>query len=516
MLIHSLLLSCANDNNGVGGSSDCPPTHALVDEISDNPPSPEPADDNVDKPFFPFDEPFTSLFLTEYPYDPPAPVFNEASVHDPSVFRVGNTFYVIGSHMSMAKTENFMEWTQVSAYVSSFNRLAPNAEEEFKEAFEWAQTDTFWAGDIQHMPDGRFFMYYCNCEGSKPLGNIGLAISDHPEGPYLNQGIFLKSGMSGTSHDGSRYDATHHPNAVDPHAFFDSEEQFWMVYGSYSGGIYILRMDPETGLPEEGQGYGEKLLGGNHSRIEGPYIIYSPDTEYYYMFLTFGGFGHDGGYNIRVMRSEKPNGPYYDAAGNAMIDAMGPRGSFFADEYIEPFGTKIMGGFRFLGKDGERKKSYVSPGHNSAYYDAKSGRYFMFFHTRFTFGQGHEIRVHEMFLNENGWFVVSPFRFAGAGHRSFEPEQVPGSWRLINHGQSINPAPIESELYELNADGTITGFSDSSWALDENGFSFIITLEGTQYKGVMLNSWDENLDSWIMSFTALSEDGISLWGAAFP
>jgi len=33
-----------------------------------------------------------------------------------------------------------------------------------------------------------------------------------------------------------------------------------MVYGSYSGGIYILKMNPSTGKQYPGQGYGKKLL----------------------------------------------------------------------------------------------------------------------------------------------------------------------------------------------------------------------------------------------------------------
>ena len=51
---------------------------------------------------------------------------------------------------------------------------------------------------------------------------------------------------------------------------------------------------------------------GNHLRIEAPYILYSPETEYYYLFLSFGGLAADGGYNIRVCRSENPDGPYVE------------------------------------------------------------------------------------------------------------------------------------------------------------------------------------------------------------
>jgi arabinan endo-1,5-alpha-L-arabinosidase len=359
-------------------------------------------------------------------------------------------------------------------------------------------------------------MYYCVCEGSKPLGAIGLAIADDPEGPYINQGLFLKSGMAGISPRGRIYDAAADPNAVDPQAFFDNDGQFRMVYGSYSGGIFILKMDPETGLPLEGQGYGTKLLGGNHSRIEGPYIIYSPETQYYYLFLTFGGLAADGGYNMRVSRSKNPDGPYYDAAGKAMTDCKGRAGSFFHDESIEPFGTKIMGGYRFRTEAGEPgvTTGYLSPGHNSVYYDAETGRYYLIFHTRFMDKPGHEIRVHEMFLNENGWFAVSPFRYDGGDNaRIFTPEQIAGSYKIINHGGDINTRAKISNMANLNSDGSITGVISGSWSLGADGQTLDITADGAKYNGRVLRCWDRDNKMWVLAFSVLSDSGAAVWGA---
>ena len=184
-----------------------------------------------------------------------------------------------------------------------------------------------------------------------------------------------------------------------------------MVYGSYSGGIYMLRMDESTGFPSPGQGYGKKLLGKNHSRIEAPYILYSPQTDYYYLFLSYGGLGAQDGYNIRVCRGASPDGPYVDALGQEMTGAGGRAGSFFNDADYEGFGTKLMGGYAFQqAKEGGRKpRAYRSPGHNSAYYDAESGRYFLVFHTRFAgAGESHQVRVHQMFFDGAGWPLVLP------------------------------------------------------------------------------------------------------------
>src|SRR5699024_6875357 len=142
-------------------------------------------------------------------------------------------------------------------------------------------------------------MYYNACKGDSPRSALGVAVADDVEGPYEDKGIFLKSGMwDEASEDGEIYDANIHPNVIDPHVFFDAEGDLWMVYGSYSGGIFILEMNVDTGFPLEDQGYGTKLTGGNHSRMEGPYIQYVPETGYYYLHITFGGLGSDGGYNM--------------------------------------------------------------------------------------------------------------------------------------------------------------------------------------------------------------------------
>jgi arabinan endo-1,5-alpha-L-arabinosidase len=447
--------------------------------------------------------------------EPGAPAFTNASVHDPSVFRVGDTFYVIGSHMASAKTTDLIKWEQVSYNAQNGNKLVPNVQEDFKEAFVWARTATFWAGDIEPMPDGRFFMYYCNCEGSMPLGDIGLAVANHPEGPYENRGMFIKSGMNGPGLDGKTYNATVHPNAVDPHAFFDNDGQFWMVYGSYSGGIFILKMDPETGLPLPEQGYGKKLLGGNHSRIEGPYILYSPETGYYYLFLSFGGLDATGGYNIRVCRSKTPDGPYYDAAGNDMMDCKGKQGSFFDDKSIEPYGTKLMGGYQFRHEAGEpgRTTGYVSPGHNSAYYDAETGKYYLIYHQRFTEASGHEIRVNEMFLNKDGWFAAAPFRYDGGAERIFTEEQLAGSYKIINHGNDINLKPTISITANLNPDRSVSGGYTGTWKLGADGYTLDIVLDGKAYNGRFLRCYDKDNSMWVMAFTALSAEGIAVWGA---
>ncbi len=325
------------------------------------------------------------------------PGFTDVSVHDPSVIKVGDTFYVFGSHLQVAKSKDLMNWEAVASGVTDNNPVVPNVTKEFGEALAWAQTDTLWAADVIQLADGKFYMYYNACKGDSPRSALGVAVADNIEGPYKDQGILLKSGMwDQISEDGTIYDATKHPNVVDPDVFFDKDGKLWMVYGSYSGGIFILEMDETTGKPLPNQGYGKKLTGGNHSRIEAPYMQYSPETDYYYLFLSYGGLDAVGGYNIRVARSKTPDGPFYDAAGNDMIQVKADKDKpLFDDASIEPFGVKLMGNYLFQRQIGDpgtgQGIGYVSPGHNSAYIDPESGKHFLIFHSRFP-GRGNNMK----------------------------------------------------------------------------------------------------------------------------
>lgn len=436
------------------------------------------------------------------------PVFKEATVHDPSIIKAGDTYYVFGSHLGAAKSQDLMAWNLIGAGATERNPLFANVREELKETFEWAQSRTLWAPDVVRLKDGRFAMYYCACKGDSPRSALGLAVADKPEGPYRNQGILLKSGMWGQpSEDGKVYDAKIHPNTVDPSVFYDPSGRLWMVYGSYSGGIFIMKLDPASGKPIPGQGYGRRLTGGNHARIEGAYILRSPETKYYYLFLSFGGLDSRGGYNIRVARSKNPDGPYLDASGKSMEAAKAdPAKPLFDDRSIEPYGAKLMGGFQFPGY------GYVSPGHNSAINDPKTGRSFLVFHTRFPgMGEGHQVRVHEILMNKNGWPLAAPYRYAREGKSSVPASALPGDYQVVNHGSAITPVPAQSLAITLAPDGSVTGAVTGRWKAGRQN-RITLHLPDGAYEGVLLRQWQAESRTWVVTFTALSDKGLALWG----
>lgn len=402
-----------------------------------------------------------------------------------------------------------MNWTKVSDGVVNGNPLIPNVTTELAEAFAWSQVTGLWAADVIELDDGKFYMYYNTCKGDSPRSAMGLAVSDSVAGPYVNKGVFLKSGMwDQASPDGRIYDARVHPNAVDPHTFRDKDGKLWMMYGSYSGGIFIMEMNKVTGMPLPGQGYGKHLMGGNHSRIEGAYVLYSPESQYYYMFTSFGGLDATGAYHMRTARSRNPDGPYLDAKGTDMATVKAnPALPLFDDASIAPHGNKIMGNHQFTGS------GYVSAGHNSARYEAATQQYFLFFHTRFPGrGEQHEIRVHEMFVNEDGWPVVSPLRYAPLAKSEVTAADAQGSYEYVSHGKDISATVKNAQAVRLEAGGAVSGAVTGSWTHRGGNKVRIVLPAGGTFNGILSRQYNANAKRFVVTFSAQSADGVTVWG----
>jgi arabinan endo-1,5-alpha-L-arabinosidase len=183
-----------------------------------------------------------------------------------------------------------------------------------------------------------------------------------------------------------------------------------------------------------------------------------------------------------------------------------------------------MGGYQFAQLAGEKAlnsnigvNGFLSPGHNSAWYDAALGKHYLIHHTRFV-GRGeiHYVRVREMFVNENGWLVAAPFRYDGGTVRTFSKAQLSGTWKILSHGRDNNTTIAEhtSMEYAFNEDGSISGAGTGIWELGSDRKTAYITIDGVLYKGVFLRCYDEFHAAWVNAFTALSPQGIAIWGAS--
>lgn len=457
--------------------------------------------------------------------------WQDIGVHDPSVVKAGDTYYIFGSHLAAAESTDLINWDYIS--VLSANEAVDESPlfntytTEFAEGIAWTDGYTGnWAADVIQAPNGKYWFYYNHCAQTEADGGcwnrsyLGLAEAESVEGPYTDKGVFLRSGYREESEfvtyplDNSQttWDGAVDPNVIDPAAFYDKAGNLWMVYGSYSGGIFVLAMDETTGKPEAGQGYGKRLTGGDFRAIEGAFVIYSPVADYYYLFYSVAGFAANDGYNIRIARSKTPDGPYYDPAGNDIATTPG----------LE-IGGKLMGGFEFgtaLGEDVE-SWGYQSPGHNSAYYDPATGRHLLITHTRFPATstdypgnpEAHAVRTHEMFVNKAGWLVASPQRFVPlAGQNIVDVNEIPGYYKIVIHGKAVNTSAIPSTYIALNPDHTVTGFETGSWT-PQGGDAIKLELTSGIYYGVAKWQWDNIQKKLVPVFSAMSGAGETIWGS---
>ena len=126
-----------------------------------------------------------------------------ASVHDPSIAKDMDTgtYYVFGSHLATAKSEDLVNWTQISADYKNtenhpvYGRLAEN----LAESFAWAGHDdgdclgcfAVWAPDVHWFDQytwedgskGAYLLYY-SATSTWRRSCIGFAASKTIEGPY--------------------------------------------------------------------------------------------------------------------------------------------------------------------------------------------------------------------------------------------------------------------------------------------------------------------------------------------
>lgn len=440
---------------------------------------------------------------------------SNASVHDPSVIKVGDRFYVYGSHGASAWTTDLMNWTQVGTSVTSGNPPHfTNFATDLDDLVTWTTADTLWASDVYQLDDGKFYYYYNVWTNYLSYRSyMGVAVADDIEGPYTDVGEILRAGTGITG-----FNPAVHPNTIDPTLFRGTDDTLYMVYGSYSGGIFVLEMNDETGFQLPGQSWGTELVDGGI--LEGPFIDYNPSTGYYYLFLSWGGLGAGDGYNMRVFRSSAPTGPYLDPKGNNMATIELPNTHTRAA--IDPYGLKLAGNWQFLPVDGEPSDSstgYLSPGHNSVIRDPATGKWFNIFHTRFVGrGEAHEVRVHQMWFNEDGWPVMAPQRYAGETQGTYSMAEIAGRYKVINHGTNT-PGPGTAEavevktstVVELLANGSLSG-ATGSWSMPD-AKNIRITMGGVTYKGVVADFWDNENRLWVHGFTAVSNTNESLWGS---
>ncbi len=401
--------------------------------------------------------------------------------HDPAIYQDDRTgmYYIYSTDAICQKSADLIHWSMVGQIVE-----APP-----KESQEWVGGKAIWAPDIVKV-GGEYRLYCSNSSWGVRKSCIFLAVSDNPEGPFIPRGCVLKT------HDEMPV------NAIDANIITDAKtDEQYMVYGSFWGGCYVLKLDRETGLAAD-DGIGQCLArrpAWTSGAIEGPYMIYNPDTEYYYLFVSYGSLKTD--YQIRVGRSKNITGPFLDYNGRDMTDISDEDGS--------------LGLMQLCGYQWNEGIPHMAPGHNSVLHN-KDDEWFIVCHIRQKnfFPEGYlepsTMQVRKVYWTENGWPVAAAQPYTGEIPQDIPQEALFGTYERITLVSAL-PQGIQTAV---------------PMKLGENGYYECCSIQGTwEYADRKLTIhygphteeafvsavWDVECDRPTIAICGLSNKGVPFW-----
>ncbi len=423
------------------------------------------------------------------------------NVHDPSILKIGDYYYCystdvgygidVRSGIQIRKSKDLVEW-QFIGWV--FNSLPAMGSAYITQA-GGKPFNSLWAPYIMKAGAG-YRLYYSLSSAVSRLSVIGLATATSPEGPWIEKGIAVSS----------RNDNAIQTNAIDPTVVVTPAGEYWMYYGSAYDGIYVLKLDPLTGLAAAGSGVGKRVAQrgstGNsiNGNIEGAEIIYNATQNKYYLFIAYDWL--ETKYNVRVARGDKPDGPFYDFNG---MDVNVPHDA----------GPMIVAPYQFSGHGG-----WQGTAHCSVFKD-DAGQYYMGHQGRPGVSKySMDLHVRKIFWNADGWPVVSPERYAWEDNTNVAKDSIAGNWEQITLGytvvpgyqnEQVSPNFQVAENITIDAAGTINGNASSTWAYNApwlelkwaNGFTDKVLVQ----KG---RDWENKKNTFI--FTGLNNVGSGVWG----
>lgn len=467
-------------------------------------------DPGVDPPVVPpvvvVEPPFDINALNDT-YEAIAPFANSSkwgpyNVHDPAIIKDGEFYYCYTTDAGFGidvrlghqirKSKDLVNWTFVGWV---FDTL-PTKGSNFIKQNGGTPFNSLWAPYVIKV--GNEYRLYYSLSSAKPrLSVIGLATSTSPTGPWVEKDLVV------TSLD----NAAIQTNAIDPTVLVDSKSgNHYFYYGSGWDGIYMLKLDPATGLAQTTSDKGKRIAnrgftGGKYNgNIEGPEIIYNSELNKYFMFIAYDWI--DTKYNVRVGRSDSPEGPFYDYKGRDI-------------NLNEDHGPMIIAPYKFMDHSGWQGTSHCAVfKDNSQYYIAHQGRpginkFYMVLHVR------------KLFWTQDGWPVASPERYAAVEQTAVSQTELIGNWEQIVLGyrvvvgydkeQFLPDFQTDTDL-KLNADGTINADAGSKWTYNSpwlqinwsNGFVDKVNVSRER-------DWEKKLTSTLV-FTGLNNEGTAVWG----
>lgn len=439
------------------------------------------------------------------------------NVHDPTVVRSRGYFYEYGTDAAWGysvkgipyrRSRDLVNWEYRGTVFDAYPQEVLNWKHSVDPNSNRTMTG-IWAPYILKV-GSEFRLYYSAIFSDAGRAMIVLATSNSPEGPWTNRGWIVHSTNTTVF------------NAIDPTVTIGKDNSHWMLWGSWTQGIYAIELDPATGLRKgDPNSYkritrnGPQNTWGWTSSYEGPEVIYHPELDYYYLFIAHGALGNV--YHTRVARSKNPDGPYYDYYGNNV--------NYTVNRDIYPL---ICYPYQFQNHSGWQGISHVSA-------FASGGDYFLMNQGRPSFLPTMMImHTRKIFWTSDGWPTLSPQRYTRPGIMpAITRDSIPGKWEeirlyelMMSNGLAEplgdDDAPdrflCKSNTMTFNADGRFSSnFGSGSWNFENDTLYIKRDKESKRIPLIPFYELDWENHRPGLLFTGINpNNGRSLWAKKVP
>ncbi len=464
--------------------------------------------------------------------------WNLANVHDPTVEKCGDYYYMYqtdasygnahngNGHFFYRRSKDLVNWefkgstmTTAPAWVKdSLNNkrarmvppLPPIATPNYG----------YWAPCVRKVGN-KYRMYYSIVVDNPITGAdftfswgerafIGLAETDDlSTNNWTDKGMVVCSepdGVKPYSFTGTRNweNAYFKFNAIDPSFVATPAGDQYLIYGSWHSGIAALKLNPTTGKPDQLKtlaDYGTRIASRNTSSrwqgSEGPEIIYNDVTGYYYLFMAYDELSV--AYNTRVARSRNVTGPYLGINGANITN-----GAECWPMITHPYSFNYHTG-------------WVGISHCAIFQNPDTKEWFYASQARLPVGvaginvsnaimMGH---VRSIQWTTDGWPVIAPERFAAVPKTTITEAPFYGSWEQISMKYQYQTLQ-KSVTITLGPDKTVTGGATGTWSYDS--VNQVLTVNGVSCKVNDAWDWEATPRKVTITYSGLTTGGLPVWG----
>jgi beta-xylosidase len=289
---------------------------------------------------------------------------------DPHVLVFGNTFWLYPTYSGRRSAEEFYAFS--STNLCDWQRHGPVL--QFKD-IPWIKADGqprhgAWAPGVMER-GGRFYFYYSVGPQNVTPSRIGVAVGDHPAGPFKDSGKPLLTGGNGFE-------------AIDPMVFTDAKsgQAYFYAGGSAGAKLRVFELNADwTSIARE------VPVATPTNFTEGAFM--HAHNGRYFLSYSHGGW-QDSSYSVHYATADTPTGPW-----------------------------------KYRGAILTSNDQHKGPGHHSFVSDPRSGAWLIFYHRwnhaagRGPFRGSREVCVERLELDAAG--LIKPVVMSDEWTRSSGP-----------------------------------------------------------------------------------------------